>query len=65
MPKLPKLTILLFFYNILKKFSDEVEILHADKHESFLQVDAVIFDGDGQVFPSFPKQQVCNVFTIS
>ena len=23
------------------------------------------FDGDGQAFPKFPKQQVCNVFTIS
>ena len=25
----------------------------------------VIFDGDGQTFPKFPKNQVCNVFTIS
>ena len=25
----------------------------------------MIFDGDGQTFPKFPKCQVCNVFTIS
>ena len=25
----------------------------------------VIFDGDVQTFPKFPKYQVCNVFTIS
>ena len=28
----------------------------ADKHESFLQIDTTIFDGDGQAFPpKFPK----------
>ena len=25
----------------------------------------MIFDGDGEAFPKFPKQKVCNVFTIS
>ena len=29
--------------------SDEVDFLHADKHES------VIFDGDDQAFPEFLK----------
>ena len=48
-----------------KEVSDEVNFLHADKHESFLQVDTMIFDGDGQAFPKFPKLQVYNVFTIS
>ena len=38
--------------------------LQADKHESFLQIDTMIFDGDGQTFSKFPKLQVCNVFTI-
>ena len=33
--------------------SDTVDILHADKHESFLQMDSTIFDGDGQAFPKF------------
>ena len=28
--------------------SDEVDFLHADKHESFLQIDSMIFDGDDQ-----------------
>ena len=37
-----------------KKVSDEVEFLHADKHESFLQMDTMTFDGDGQAFPKFP-----------
>ena len=34
--------------------SDEVDFLHADKHESFLQIDAMIFDGDDQA-KWFPK----------
>ena len=48
-----------------KEVSDEVDFLHADKHESFLQIDTMIFNGDGQAFPKFPKLQVCNVFTKS
>ena len=39
----------------LPEESDEVDYLHADKHESFLQIDTVIFDGDYQTFPKFPK----------
>ena len=31
--------------------------MHADKHENFLKIDAMIFDGDGQVLPKFPKLQ--------
>ena len=45
--------------------SDPVDFLHADKHESLLQIDTKIFDGYGQAFPKFPKKQICNVFTIS
>ena len=37
-----------------KKVSDEVDLLHAYKYESFLQIDNMIFDGDGQAFPEFP-----------
>ena len=44
---------------------DEVDILHADKHESFLQIETMIFDGDGYAFSKFPKKQVYNIFTIS
>ena len=64
MPKLPKITNLLLQY-LKKKVSDEIDLLHTYKHESFLQIDTIIFDGDGQAFPKFVKQQVCNVFTIS
>ena len=35
--------------------SNELDFMHADKHESFLQIDAMIFDGDGQAFPKFSK----------
>ena len=35
--------------------SDEVEFLHADKYESFLQIHTMIFDGYGQAFPKLPK----------
>ena len=38
-----------------KELSDEVDFLLTDKHERFLQTDTVIFDGDGQAFPKFPK----------
>ena len=38
-----------------KEVRDEVYFLNADKHESFLQIDNCIFDGDGQAFPKFPK----------
>ena len=42
--------------------SDGVALLHADKHESFLQIDTTTFDGDGQAFPKFRNRQVCDVF---
>ena len=38
-----------------KEMSDEVDFLHADKHESFLQIDTMIFDGYDQTFSKFPK----------
>ena len=38
-----------------KEVSDEVDFLHADKHESFLQIDTIIFYGDDQALPKFPK----------
>ena len=38
-----------------KAVNDDVDFLHADKHESFLQIDNMIFDGDGQSFPKFSK----------
>ena len=38
-----------------KKLSDEVDFLHAHENESFPQIDIVIFDGNSQAFPNFPK----------
>ena len=37
-----------------KELSYEVDFLHADKHESLLQVDSIIFDGFGQAYPKYP-----------
>ena len=38
-----------------KEVSDEVYYLHADEHESFLQINAMVFDGYGEALPKFPK----------
>ena len=38
-----------------KQVSDAVDLLHAYKHESFIQIDTMIFDGDGPAFSKFPK----------
>ena len=38
-----------------KEMSCKVDFLHAHKHESFLHIDSMIFDGDCQAFPKFPK----------
>ena len=38
-----------------KEVSDEVDFSHADKHESFLKIDAMIFYGYGKAFPELPK----------
>ena len=43
MPSLLKITIFLFLCNV---FSYEVDyFLHADRHESFIEFDTMIFDG--------------------
>ena len=62
MPKVPKITSSQYLCSISrKKVRGEVAFLHADKDESYLQIDTMIFDGDGQAFLNFPKQQVCNI----
>ena len=38
-----------------KKVTEEADFLQVDKHESFLQTNSMVFDGDGQAFPKFPK----------
>ena len=42
MSKLPKITSLLFLYNMIEVI-DAVDFLHADKHESLLEIDTKIF----------------------
>ena len=39
----------------MKEVSDEVEFLLAYEHEWPLQIDTMMFDGDVQGFPKFPK----------
>ena len=45
------------------EISNDVGFLHADKHESFLQIHIMILDGDGQAFPKFPngKNMINNI----
>ena len=56
---------IIYLQHLKKEVRDKVSFLHADKYESFLQIDTLIFDGHGQAFPEFRKLQVCSVFTIS
>ena len=44
MSKSPKIT--MFLQYLKKEGSDEVDFLHVHQYESFLQIDAMIFDGD-------------------
>ena len=54
-PIYPKNKFAISLTYVNKKVSDEVDFLHAYKHESLLQIDAMIFDGDGPAFPKFLK----------
>ena len=38
-----------------KEVQDKVDFLHAYKHESFLQIDTMIFNENGKAFPKFLK----------
>ena len=38
-----------------KEVRDEVDFLHADKHQSFLQGDTIIIDGHDQAFSNYSK----------
>ena len=41
------------------------DVLPADKHESFLQVDSITLSVRSKSCLKYPKQQVYNIFTIS
>ena len=38
-----------------KEARDEVDFLHANKHQIFLQVDTINFGGHGQACPNYTK----------
>ena len=38
-----------------KEVRDEIEFLHVDKHQSFLQGDTSIIDGHDQAFSNYSK----------
>ena len=45
----------IFVQYLKKEVSDEVDFLYVDMYESFLEIGALIFEGDGQAFPKLPK----------
>ena len=48
-PKVPKICLFVISLQYLKKEGrDEVDFLHADKHQTILQVDTINFGGHGQ-----------------
>ena len=48
-----------------KQINEEVDFLHADKHESMLQIDTMILMEMVKHSQNSQKKQVYNVFTIS
>ena len=48
-----------------REWGNEVDFLPADKQKTFLQVYSITVGVHSQACPKFPKQQVCNIFTIS
>ena len=39
----------------MKEVSDKFDFLHADKHETFLQVDGINLGNHGQSCPKYPN----------
>ena len=44
--------------------SYQVDVLHADKHESLLQVDSITFYGFGQACPDYPGKFVMSLWYL-
>ena len=53
-----------FLQYFKKEGTDKIDFLHADKHQTFLQVDAINHGGHGEVYPNYTKEQVCKVLAI-
>ena len=66
MSNLPKITSLLFLYNMLRK-TLVMQLIFCIQISMKLCYRLILrfFDGYGQTFPKFPKKQFYNVFTIS
>ena len=47
--------------NISRKMQGMKLIFCADKHQSFLQVDTIIFDGFGQACPKYPDKSAISL----
>ena len=45
--------------------SYEIDILPADKHNIFLQIDSITLGVHGQACPKHPRQQLYNIVAIS
>ena len=54
MPKVLKATSIQCLQYLKKELSYGVDFLHADKHESLLQVDSIIFNGFSRACPKYP-----------
>ena len=48
-----------------KGIVDEIDILSADKHKSFLQDNSITLDVHSQTSPKYQKQPVYNISAIS
>ena len=57
MPKLLRITSLLFLYNMLRNMLMSMKASY--------KLILIFFDGYSQAFPKFPRYQLCNAFTIS
>ena len=44
-----------YMQHLKKEVSDKIDFFRVDKRESFAQIDTMIFDGDSQALPKFPK----------
>ena len=43
---------------------DEIDFLHVDQHQTFLQVVTINLGGYGQACTNYTKQKVCEIFAI-
>ena len=46
---------------VKKEVRNGIHFLHADKHQS-LKVGIIVFDGNCQTCPKYPKQEVRNIY---